>query len=487
MWSRTGCTCCKAAALSSRATRASPWSSSGAVTASSKTRREGTGTTPMSAVVDFPVKPEARPYLEAFGRVHHKNDPDWLAGYRNRSLARFAELGFPTRRSEAWRYLDLRALEQRPMLPAVRESAALTSTVRAQLAEIGLAEPTHRLVLVNGAFAPELSRLDQLPAGVWLGPMAAAIAERPDLVRAGLETQSMDQPFASLNAAFFADGFVLDVAPGVALERPVEIVHLSDDSTGGSLHTRSLVVAGRESRATLVEIYAGAGEYWRNDVVELRLGAGSELARITLVEEGAEALHFGETLATLDAASRLSSFVLLLGGRTVRHEATVRSEGERSHCDLNGAFLLSGRQEANILTTVDHMAPGGETREMFKGVAAGRAHGAFQGRITVRPGAQKVDAHQLSRNLVLGPRAAIDTKPELEIYADDVKCSHGAAVGDLDEAALFYLLTRGIPREAARRMLIEAFVREAVELVGQPPLREHLLSRLTRRLAMLEE
>jgi Fe-S cluster assembly protein SufD len=441
----------------------------------------------MSAVVDFPVKPEARPYLEAFGRDRHKNDPDWLAGYRNRSLARFAEQGFPSRRSEAWRYLDLRSLELRPMLPAGGETAVVTSAVRAQLAEIGLAEPAYRLVLVNGSFAPELSRLDHLPPGVWLGPMAAAIAERPDLVRAGLEAQSLDRAFASLNAAFFADGFVLDVAPGVALERPVEIVHLSDDNTGCSLHTRSLVVAGRDSRAALVENYAGLGDYWRNDVVELRLGAGSELARVTLVDEAAEALHFGETLATLDAASRLSSFVLLLGGRTVRHEATIRSEGERSRCDLNGAFLLSGRQEANILTTVDHVAAGGETREIFKGVAAGRAHGAFQGRITVRPGAQKVDAHQLSRNLVLGPRAAIDTKPELEIYADDVKCSHGAAVGDLDEAALFYLRARGIPGDEARRMLIEAFARETLELIEQAPLREYLQARLARRLATLEE
>ena len=441
----------------------------------------------MSAVVDFPVKPEARPYLEAYGRARHKDDPDWLAGYRNRSLARFAELGFPSRRSEAWRYLDLRSLEQRPMLPVGPECTAVTSTARDQLTEIGLAEPAYRLVLINGRFSPELSRLDQLPSGVWLGPMATAIAERPDLVRPGLEAQSVDRPFASLNAAFFADGFVLDVAPGVALKRPVEIAHLSDDDTGGSLHTRSLVVAGRGSRATLVESYTGVGEYWRNDVVELRLSAGSELARVTLIEEGSEALHFGEILATLDEASRLSSFLLLLSGRTVRHEATVRSDGERSHCELNGAFLLSGRQEANILTTVDHAAPGGETREVFKGVATGRAHGAFQGRITVRPGAQKVDAHQLSRNLVLGPRAAIDTKPELEIYADDVKCSHGAAVGDLDEAALFYLRARGIPSDEARRMLIEAFAREAVELVEQAVLRQHLQARLVRRLATLEE
>src|SRR5437868_753932 len=154
----------------------------------------------MSAVVDFPVKPETRPYLETFGHARHKGDPDWLAGYRNRSLARFAELGFPSRRSEAWRYLNLHRLEQRPMLPVRSGTAAVTPAVRAQLTEIGLAGTVHRLVLVNGSFAPELSRLDQLPSGVWLGSMAAAIAERPDLVRAGLEMESLDRPFASLNA-----------------------------------------------------------------------------------------------------------------------------------------------------------------------------------------------------------------------------------------------------------------------------------------------
>src|SRR5438477_6020299 len=196
MSSRTGCTCCKAAASSSRAARASPWSSSGAVTASSKTRPEETGTTPMSAVVDFPVKPETRAYLEAFGRHHRKGDPDWLAGYRDRSLARFAELGFPSRRSEAWRYLDLRSLEQRPMLPVEPEGTAVTSTARDQLAEIGLVEPAYRLVLVNGRFSPELSRLDQLPSAVWLGPMEAAIALRPDPILPGFEEAAVDRAIA---------------------------------------------------------------------------------------------------------------------------------------------------------------------------------------------------------------------------------------------------------------------------------------------------
>ena len=445
----------------------------------------------MSTVVDFPVKPEARPYLDAFGSGdpgRRAREPDWLAGHRGRSLARFAELGFPSRRSEAWRYLDLRGLEEVPMLPAGAMRVVPGVATRAQLAEVGFSEAAYRLVLVDGRFAPELSAVEGLSPGVWLGGMATAITERPDLVRSAIEAPlDAARPFGALNAAFFTDGFVLDVAPGVDLDRPVEIVHLASGATGGSLHTRSLVAIGVGSRASVFETFAGLRSYWRNDVVELRLAAGAELARVALVEEAVNALHIGEMLAVLGRASRLTSFVMLLGGRTVRHEATVRSEGEATHCALVGAFVLSGRQEMNIVTTVDHAAPGGETREVFKGVAAGRAHGAFQGRITVRPGAQKVDAHQLSRNLVLSPRAAIDTKPELEIYADDVKCSHGAAVGDLDEAALFYLRTRGIGREEARHILIEAFVREAVELVGSPQLREHLLSRLARRLAMLEE
>jgi Fe-S cluster assembly protein SufD len=443
----------------------------------------------MSAILDFPVKAEARPYLEAFGRDRRGSDPDWLARYRDRSLARFAEIGFPSRRSEAWRYLDLRALEQRPPLPAEPTTAVTAPATRARIAEIGLAEPAFRLVLVDGRFAPELSRIERLPAGVWFGSMTAAIAERPNLVRSGLEAAPTDinRPFDSLNAAFFADGFVLDIAPGTAVEGPVEILHLALEDSRRSLHTRSMVVVGAGSRASIVESFTGIGDYWRNDVVELRLGANAELARIVLVEEGAEAIHLGEALATLGEAARLSSLLLLLAGRTVRHEVTVRCEGERTQSALAGAFLLSGHQQANILTVVEHAAPEGETREMFKGVATGSAHGAFQGRITVRHGAQKVDAHQTSRNLVLGPHATIDTKPELEIFADDVKCSHGAAVGDLDETALFYLRARGIPTEEARRLLVEGFLREPLEGIADPVIREHLLRRLSLRLARLED
>ncbi|HKS88933.1 MAG TPA: Fe-S cluster assembly protein SufD [Stellaceae bacterium] len=430
----------------------------------------------MSAVLDFPVKPEARPYVGRFAEA--AREPEWLRQSRRRGLSRFAELGFPSRKSESWRYLDLRRLEAEPLLPAVGDA---TATLPPGLFPDCCAA---RLVLAGGRFAGPLSRLD-VPPGVWFGSIARAIAERPDLIRAAVAGADAEHSFAALNGAFFADGFVLDMAACSRLDRPAAIIHWSEGSAA-SLHTRSLVNLAADSRATIVEIHAGKGRYWRNDVVLARLGERAELRRIVIVEEAGEAAHFGQFDATLGAGARCEEFVLLLGGSRVRHEANIRLAGEGAHCDIDGAFVVGGDDEANIVTAIDHAAPGGRTRELIKGVAAGRGHGAFQGKITVREHAQKTDAHQLSRNLIIGRRAAIDTKPELEILADDVKCSHGASVGELDAAALFYLQARGIPAEEARHMLIEGFLAETVEPVSEPEIRAHLLRRLTARLGTLE-
>jgi len=441
----------------------------------------------MSAVLDFPVKPEARPYLDAFGRGAVR-EPDWLTRERRRALSRFAELGFPTRRSESWRYLDLQPLQQKPLLPAEAEPGEHDAAAHELLAGLELPGRGPRLVILDGLVAPELSDLDDLPAGVWFGATHMALAERENLFREMAVEVAGDaaHPFAALNAAFFADGFILDVAPGVVLQEPVEIVHLATGAPEASLHTRSLVSLGEGSRATILEAYAGKERYWRNDVVAVRLAASAALSRAVLVEESEAAVHLGQVDATLGGDARFTGFALLLGGGTVRHEASVRVAGEGAECRLDGAFIVDGAMEANIVTIVDHQAPRGQTRELIKGVAAGRGHGAFQGKITVREHAQKVDAHQLSRNLILGGRAVIDTKPELQIYADDVKCAHGASVGELDEAALFYLRTRGIAEDEARHMLVEGFLREPVDAIADPALRAHLMRRLTRRLDTLE-
>jgi Fe-S cluster assembly protein SufD len=317
--------------------------------------------------------------------------------------------------------------------------------------------------------------------------MQTAIAERPELVRTIAGDAGADHPFAALNAALFADGFVLDVAPDAVVDRPIEIIHLASGAGDASLHTRSLVHLSAGSRVTVLETYAGSRKYWRNDVAAWRLGDGASLTRVALIEEGTDAVHLGEVAATLGAGAKLDGLALLLGGGTVRHEANIAIAGDNAECRYDGAFVVSGREEANIVTMIDHAAVGGTTGELIKGVAAGRAHGAFQGKIVVREGAQQTDARQTSRNLILGRRAVIDTKPELEILADDVKCAHGASVGDLDEAALFYLRARGIPTDEARRLLVEGFLREPVEGIADAALREHLLRRLTARLARLED
>jgi Fe-S cluster assembly protein SufD len=437
----------------------------------------------MSAVLDFPVKPKARDYLAAFSA--DPNEPAWLGERRRQGITRFAELGWPTRRNESWRYLDLSNAGK--LRPAKRLARSLDAHLRARVESLFIAADAHRVVLVDGRFAPELSVVAPIP-GVWLGSTTQAIAERPSLVRRAADKIGIadSEAFDALNAAFFSDGFVLQIAPGASIEQPIEIVHFA--AAGElSLHTRSLIVLGAGAKASVVETYAGnASGYWRNDFAAIDLEGGAELTRTLLIEEAADAAHLDELSATLGAGARLNHFALLIGGRAVRHETNVRLAGESAHCGLDGAFVVAGRDEANIVTTVDHAAPGGETRELVKGVGADRGHGAFQGRIIVRPGAQKTDAKQTSRNLIIGNRAVIDTKPELEIYADDVKCAHGASVGDLDENALFYLRARGIPDAEARRMLIEGFVREAVETIDQPALREHLLRRLASRLSQLE-
>src|SRR3954452_6364476 len=440
----------------------------------------------MTEVVDFPVKPEARDYLARFAR--DAGEPGWLAARRQQAMTRFAELGFPSRRSESWRYLDLQPLERTPLLPALPPSRPDIAGLRERVAALTLSSAGPCLVLVDGRFAAELSRLPP-QRGVWFGAIAQAMRERADLAETAVAEISGEaaQPFAALNAAFFADGYALSLEPGLVLDAPIEIIHLASGFSEASFHTRSLAILGTDSRASIIETYAGVGRYWRNDVLAARLADGAVLHRTVAVEEAPEALHFGHLDATLAARAEFSGFALLLGGRRVRHEAGVRLAGQGGRVRLDGAFLVGGNDEANMVTRVDHAAPGGQTSELVKGVAADRGHGAFQGCMIVREGAQKTDASQQSRNLIIGRRAVIDTKPELEIYADDVKCAHGATVGDLDEAALFYLRARGIPPEEARRMLIEGFLQEAVEEIEDSAVRAHLLGRLGRHLGKLEE
>jgi Fe-S cluster assembly protein SufD len=402
---------------------------------------------------------EIQPYIEAFKVKARAGEPGWLASRREGAIRRFAELGFPTRKQEAWRFTDLRLLQRAAFPPSAKPGRASA----ADIAPFLFAGETHRLVLVDGVFAPELSRIGPLPKGVRLASAAAMLEQNPRLVGAALgETDTAGgQPFVALNAALFADGFVLALDEGAKLDKPVEIVHWATGNAH-SFHTRNLIRLGAKSSATLIETYAGQGDYWTNAASVVILDEGAALRHVKLQDESREAVHFGHARIELDDFARYEGFVLVLGARLSRHDAHAKFVGEEARCHLNGAFLLRGERESTIATVVDHAAPHGTTREVFKGMAADRAHGVFLGTIAVRPHAQKTDAYMLNKNLLLSPRAAIDTKPELDILADDVKCSHGATVGDLDESALFYLESRGLPPDQARRMLIEAFVADAI-------------------------
>jgi Fe-S cluster assembly protein SufD len=422
-----------------------------------------------------------RPYVDAFESRPAADEPAWLAGRRAAAIRRFGELGWPSRKQEAWRFTDLRPLQRATFPPA----AGTADAAAAEVAPWRYPQAAHRLVLVDGAFAPQLSAMGDLPKGAWLASTGETLRRRPDLAEQALgETDALGaQPFVALNAALFADGFILALEPDVALDGTVEILHLGREAERSS-QLRNLILLGAGSRATVIETYAGAGAYWTNAVGIVRVGAGAALRHVKLQDEGAAAIHLGHSRVELAAGARYQSFVLSLGARLARHDIQARFDGHGAACGLYGANLLRGSQEGTVATVVDHAAPGCVTREYFKTVAFDRAHGVFLGTIGVRPEAQKTDANQLSKNLLLGRRASVDTKPELEIFADDVKCSHGSTVGELDEAALFYLESRGIPAAEARRMLIEAFAAEVIERIeDDPEMRAHLGRHLARWLA----
>lgn len=414
---------------------------------------------------------EIRPYVEAFKRRGSSGEPAWLSARREGAMKRFAELGFPSRRQEAWRFTNLQSL-QKASFPPADDAASIEASALAPWRYPGEA---HRLVLVNGRFSPKLSAIGVLPKGVTLASTAQTLKQRPELLESALrETDTIGgQPFVSLNAALFEDGFVLALEAGAALDRPVEIAHYG---TGGqrSCHLRNLALLGPGSRANLIESFAGTGNYWTNAAGVIGLAKGASLTHVKLQDEDQSAIHLAQNRIEIGRDARYESFVLTLGAKLSRHDSQARLEGEGAVCHLNGAFLLRGSQEATNVTFVDHAAPHGTTHELFKGVADGSAHGAFLGTIAVRPNAQKTDAHMLNKNLLLSPRAAIDSKPELDILADDVKCGHGATVGDLDDAALFYLESRGIPVPEARQMLIAAFAADALDRVENASLREFL-------------
>lgn len=421
-------------------------------------------------------------YLAEFTRATAGGELPWLDRLRKESFARFAEQGFPTTRDEAWKYTSVAALEKTAFEAA---PAAEPGAIPDSFGFAGAA--CHRLVFVNGRFAPDLSWLLPLPAGVRIASLADVLEQYPERLEALLARPAVaeNRPFAALNAAFASDGACIELAPGAAVEAPIHLLFLT--AAGGKAvmtHPRNLIVASEGSRAVIVEHYAGLDEggYFTNAVTELALGRNAHIEHLKLQEESFAAFHIASTEARQDAGSRYVSHSVSLGAQLARNDIHASLDGENVDCELNGLYLADGRQHVDHHTRIDHARPRGTSRELYKGILAGRARGVFSGKVMVHEGAQKTDARQTNRNLLLSRDAEADSKPQLEIHADDVKCSHGATVGQLDENMIFYLRSRGIDEAAAKGLLTHAFAAEVLNRVSAEPIRHALEARLLARL-----
>jgi Fe-S cluster assembly protein SufD len=399
-----------------------------------------------------------------------------VASLRAAAFERFAAKGLPHRRVEEWKYTDLRALmrDAKPLAAAPDAAAkARAGAMGSVLADV----ECRKLVFVDGAFAPELSDLGKLEAGLRITTMAAALANGDALISRLGKTVPTDNPAVALNTAFMGDGAVIEVAPGAAIERPIHLLFAATGDKAAALFTRSMVVVGKGARAMIVESHEGEEDrdYQANTALELIVADDAHVDHIKITREGGKALHLSSLMADVGAHARFNTFAYTTGGAVTRNQLFLRFGGEGIVANIRGASLLRGRQHADLTMVVDHAAVGGQSREVFKTVLDDESRSVFQGKIIVRPGAQQTDAKMASHGLLLSEDAEVDHKPELEIFADDVQCGHGATAGDLDEDLLFYLRARGIPAKEAEALLIRAFVGDAIEGIEHAGLREALM------------
>jgi Fe-S cluster assembly protein SufD len=398
---------------------------------------------------------------------------DKVADFRRQAFEAYERSGLPHRRIEDWKYTDLRVL-MREVLPlaAVPDAAALR---RAEaVLKAGTIKGARRLVLVDGALAPKLSDISGLEKGLSVRSLREAI-DGDSALQAQLFSLDTSNPMVALNSAMLTDGVVIDVADGTVLSQPLHIVHIAAGATASSMFTRSLLRLGKSVSATLVESYVaaeGAKSYQAHDSLVIALGDNSKLDHVRLVEDAADAINISSAVVTLGAHAHFNTFGLTSGAAVSRYQANITFAGEGSRVETNGVNLLRGRQHADTTLLLDHAVPHCASREVFRAVIDDSAHSVFQGRIIVRPDAQKTDAKMMTRALLLSDDAEADNKPELEIFADDVTCGHGATSGALDESLLFYLRARGLKEKEAQALLIQAFVGEAIESIASDALRD---------------
>ena len=410
-------------------------------------------------------------------------EPGWLAAMRRAAMDRFAEIGIPSVRDEDWRQTPIgpiaRIAFRRPAADALVGAEALAPLI------FGHALDGHQIVFVNGRSAPALSSLGAQD-GVRIESLAHVLDREPALVERHLgKVLKGGNAFAALNTAFLEDGAVVIIPAGVVLAKPIHVVHHSTASAGPSVsHPRLLVIAGRTSQATIVESYGGPDgqPYLTNAVAEIALEDGAIVDHYKVQREGLAAFHIATLAVSQGRDARFSSYSIALGAGLARQDVDQAFAGEGGECALGGLFLASGTQLTDTHTRIDHAVPRCSSRQLYKGIVDGQARGVFVGRIYVAKDAQKTDANQTNKNLLLSRHALVHSVPQLEILADDVKCKHGSTTGQLDPAALFYLRSRGIGEDAARSLLVYAFASDVVARIKVEALRKDLGRYLRERL-----
>ena len=424
--------------------------------------------------------------LESFAGAATVEGPEWLEVIRRSAMDRFGQTGFPSAREEEWRFTPVTPIAKSAWRPA---PGLAHEVAREQLTPFIFGhEEWCTLVFINGEYAPSLSSSGNLPPGVVAMSLADALRNGGDALQRHLAqyARTEDNPFTALNTALFRDGGFVHIPAGVELALAVNLVFVTTAPAAGTVtHPRNLIVVERNARASVVESYvtlAPGSRYWTNPVTEVWTGPNSWLEHSRIQRESEAAYHVATTQAHVSRDSHYRSFSLAMGAALARHNLNARLADEYAEALLYGLYITHGEQLVDNHTVLYHDHPHGHSWEVYKGILDGRSHAVFNGKVMVRPEAQKTDAKQTNRNLVLSDFAKVDTKPQLEIFADDVKCTHGATVGQLDEVALFYAQSRGLPLAEARRLLTYAFAAEVTEEVALEPVRAELNRLLLERL-----
>ena len=411
-----------------------------------------------------------------FSQFETAAHPKWLLPVRKAGLAGFAELGFTILSVEVWRFTNFAPIANLPFTLA--RAAAVNGAETKLIDESAFAKLSgHRLVFVNGFFCAKLSSLKPVSGGARVESLAAALAQDSTLIEKhlGQYARTANNTFAALNQAFFTDGAFIFVPQGVEVAEPVQLIYISSATQNGeTILPRNLVIAEANSKLTVVESYISTGNvaYFTNAVTEIFAGDNAQVEHVKLQDEATSAFHIATIAGEFGRASNVTVHSFALGAKLSRTNIRTKLAGEGLECILNGLYLTRGEQLADHHMIVEHAQPQCASHEYFNGILDDKSKGVFHGRIYVHPIAQKTDAKQTNKNLLLSDDATADTKPQLEIYADDVKCTHGATIGQLNDESIFYLRSRGIGTDTARQMLIHAFAGEIIERIKCEPARE---------------